>query len=64
MELYCNGLPVFRFNSAEYNLILIKSYFLPIIVKEQDIEPSVIEKSNQFILFKFGVMHLLDIRKL
>ena len=43
------------------NLInLIKSYLLPILVSEQDIEP-VIKKANQFILFKIGDIQLLDI---
>ena len=51
---------MFGFNSAKYDLNLIKNYLLPILVKEQDIEPTVIRKVNQFILFKFGTIQLLD----
>ena len=34
LERYCNVLPVFGFNSAKYNLNLIKSYLLPILVND------------------------------
>ena len=61
LERYCNVLPVFGFNSAKYDLNLIISYFLPILVNERDIEPTVIKKANQFISFKFGDIQLLDI---
>ena len=60
-ERYCNVLPVFGLNSAKYDLNLIKSYLLPILVNEQDIEPTVIKKVNQFVSFKFGDIQLLDI---
>ena len=50
LERYCNGLPVFGFNSAKYDLNLIKPYLLLILVNERDIEP--IRKANQFIAFK------------
>ena len=60
-ERYCNVLPVFGFNSAKYDINLIKSYLLPILVNEQDIEPIVIKKANQFVSFKFGDLQLLDI---
>ena len=60
-ERYCNVLPVFGFNSAKYDIDLIKSYLLPILVKERDIEPKVIKKANQFVSFKFGDIQLLDI---
>ena len=60
LERYCNVLPVFSFISARYNLNLIKSYLLPILVNERDIEPAVIKKANQFISFKFGDIQLLD----
>ena len=52
-ERYCNVLPVFGFNSAKYDINLIKSYLLPILVNERDIEPTVIKKANQFVSFKF-----------
>ena len=60
LERYCNVLPVFGFNSAKCDLNLIKSYLLPILVNEREIEPSVIIKANQFISFKFGDNQLLD----
>ena len=62
LERYCNVLPVFGFNSAKYDLNLIKSYLLPIFVNERDIEPTVIKKANQFISFKNGDIQLLDIK--
>ena len=34
-ERYCNVLPVFGFNSAKYDINLIKSYLLPILVNER-----------------------------
>ena len=60
-ELYCNVLPVFGFNSAKYDINLIKSYLLPILVNERDVEPTVIKKANKFVSFKFGDIQLLDI---
>ena len=61
LERYCNVLPVFDFNSAKCDLKLIKSYLLPILVNERDIEPTVIKKANQLISFKLGDIQLLDI---
>ena len=61
LERYCNVLPVFGFNSAKYDVNLIKSYLLPILVNEQDSEFTVFKKSNQFISFQFGDIQLLDI---
>ena len=37
-ERYCNVLPVFGFNSAKYDINLIKSYLLPISSKFGDIQ--------------------------
>ena len=51
LERYFNVLPVFGFNCAKYDLNLIKSYLLHILVKEKDIEPTVIKKANQYISF-------------
>ena len=59
-ESYCNTLPVFGFNSAKHDINLIKSYLLPILVNERQIEPAVIKKANQFVSFKFGGVQLLD----
>ena len=61
LERSCNVLPVFGFNSAKYDLDLIKSYLLPILVNERDFEPTVIKKANQFISLKVGDFQLLDI---
>ena len=34
LELHCNVLPVFGFNSAKYDLNLNKSHVLPILVND------------------------------
>ena len=60
-EHYCNTLPVFGFNSAKYDISLIKSYLLQIPVNERQIEKAVIKKVNQFVSFEFGDVQLLDI---
>ena len=60
-ERYCNVLPVMGLNSAKYDINLIESVLLPILVNERDIEPTVMKKANQFVSFKFGDIHLLDI---
>ena len=52
---------MFGFKSAKYDLDLIKSYLLPILVNEREIEPTVIKKANQFFSLKFGDIKLLDI---
>ena len=62
-ERYFNTLPVFGFNSAKYDINLIKSYLLSILVNERKIEPTVIKKANQFVSSKFGDVQLLDIMK-
>ena len=61
LERYCNVLPVFGLNSAIYDLNLIKSYLLPMLVNERDIEHTLIKKANQFISFMFVDIQLLDI---
>ena len=61
LERYCNLLPVFGFNSAKYDINLIKSYLLPILINERNMEPTVIIKANQFVSFKFDDVQLLDI---
>ena len=60
-ERYCNVLPGFGFNSSKYDINLIKSYLLPILINERDIEPTFIKKTNQFVSSKFGDIQLLDI---
>ena len=61
LERYWNVLPVFGFNSAKYDINLIKSYLLPILINERNMDPIVIWKANQFVSFKFGDVQLLDI---
>ena len=61
LERFCKVLPISGFNSAKYDLNLIKSYLLPVLVNERNIEPTVIEKVNQFISVEFGDIQLLDI---
>ena len=60
-ERFCNTLPVFGFKSAKCDINLIKSYLMPILVNQQQIELAVIKKANQFVSFKFGDVQLLDI---
>ena len=60
-EHYCNTLPVFGFNSAKYDINLIKLYLLPFLVNERQIEPTVIKKANQFVSIKCDDVQLLDI---
>ena len=61
--LYCNVSPVFGFSSAKYDLNLIKSYLLPVPVNERNLEPTLIQKAEQFISFNFCVFQSLHIRK-
>ena len=61
LQRYCNTLPVFGLNSAKYDINLIKSYLLPILVNQRQIEPAVIKKANQFVFLRFGDVQLLDI---
>ena len=58
---YVDTLPVFGFNSGKYDLNLIKAYLIPYLLNDRDIQPTVIKKANQFISFKFGDIHFLDI---
>ena len=61
LERYCNLLPVFGFKSAKYDINLIKSYLLHILINERKMEHTVIKKGNQFVTFKFGDVQFLDI---
>ena len=60
LERYCNVLPVFGFNSAKYDINLVKSYLLPVLINERNMEPTVIKKVTQFASFKFGDVQFLD----
>ena len=61
LERYCNVLPVFEFKSAKYDINLIKSYLLPVLINERNIELIVIKKANQFVSFKFDDVQLVEI---
>ena len=61
LERYCSVLPVFAFISAKYDINLIKSYFLPILINEKNIEFTVIKNAKQFVSFEFGDVQLPDI---
>ena len=61
LECYCIVLPLFGFNSTKYDLNLIRSYLLPFLVNQRDIEPTVIKKANQFISFKLADFRQLNI---
>ena len=61
LERYCNVLPVFGINRAKHDINLIKSYLLPILINERNMEPTVIRKANQFVSFNFSDVQLLDI---
>ena len=60
-ESYVSTLPVFGFNSGKYDLNLLKSYLLPYLIHERDIQPTVIKKANHFVSFKFAYVQFLDI---
>ena len=61
LERDCNVVPVFDFISAKFDINLIKSYLLLILISEWNMQPTVIQKANQFVPFKFGDGQLLDI---
>ena len=63
-ERYWNTLSVFGFDSARYEITFFKSFSLPVIVSERDIEPRVIKETSQILLFKFGIVQLIHISKL
>ena len=46
LERYCNVSPVFGFNSAKYDINLIKSNLLPILINERNMERTVIKRAN------------------
>ena len=61
IERYCNVIPVFGFNIAKYDINLIKSYLLPILINERNVETMVIKKDNQIVSFEFGDVQLLEV---
>ena len=61
LERYCNVLPVFGFINSKYDINLINSYLLPILINERNMEPIVIKQAIHFVSFKFADVQLLDI---
>ena len=51
-ERYVNTFPVFGFNSAKYDLNLIKTYLIPPLVNEWEIETTFIKKSKPIYIFQ------------
>ena len=58
---FVNTLPVFGFNKGKYDLKLSKSYLLPYLIHEHEIQPTVIKEANHFVSRKFGYVRILDI---
>ena len=56
LERRCNVHPVFGCNSATYDINLIMSYLLLLLVNERGIAPIVIQIANQFVSFKLEVL--------
>ena len=52
LEIYCDVLAGFSFSGANYDIYLLKSYLLLLLVDERSIEPIVINKANQLYLSK------------
>ena len=50
LERYCTVLPVLGFSSAKYDINLIKSFLLPILINERNMEPTVIKNSTNLRL--------------
>ena len=61
LERHCIVLQAFGFNSAKYDINLIESYSLPLLVIESKIETIVIKKYIQFVSFKPGDVQLIDL---
>ena len=61
LERYFKVLSVFGVNSLKYDLNLIISHLLPILVNKRNIELTVIKKVNRFNSFKLGLTQLLKI---
>ena len=63
LERYTNTLTVFGFNSGRFDINIIRSYLIPYLINENETEPSVIKKANDFVAFKFEDVQLLDVVK-
>ena len=60
-ERYCNMLPVFRFNSAKYDINLINRICCQFVLTSHNLNQHLSWKANQFVSFQFGDVQLLDI---
>ena len=55
LERHFNVLHLFGFNSAKFDVSLMKPYLLPNLDNEHDIEPTVVKKSNQLITIEVAI---------
>ena len=60
---YISILPVFGFNSAKYDLNLIKQYLIPYLTKTREAEVRVIKNANSYVSFQCLNFKFLDIMK-
>ena len=56
LERYCNVLPVSEFISAIFDINLIKSYLLPFLMNERNMEPTVIKKPSNMCLLNLVML--------
>ena len=61
LERYRKVIPVFGFSRAKYDLNSIKSYLLPILINERNMDPAVIKKAHQYLSIIYGDVQFLDI---
>ena len=59
LENCCNVLPQFSSNIANFDLNIIKSFLLPIIVSGRDTESTIVRKADKFNFFKLGEVQFL-----
>ena len=53
LERYVNTLPLFGFNSGRCDLNLLKSYLIPYLIRDKEIDPTVLKKASDFILLVY-----------
>ena len=53
LKRYCNVLPIFGFNSANYDLKLIKSFLLPVLVNERNFWTDYYHKNEPVFFVQF-----------
>ena len=52
-----------RKNQLQICLNAIHFYLLPVLVHEENIEPTIIKENNPVIMFSFDDIHMLDVTK-